>query len=685
MNVKYDLEFLKNNPVFWSRLGFCYDPPIENERGEPLVFTENFEKYVSTHRDFLKAGVKIHTSILHSGWVGVDKYDYTLTDRVLDAVFSAGDDILYIPRIKLNVPIDWCYENPEDVFVYYGGPDTADGIRALVGTEKQDYLGYESPSGYYRAGDYVDPRPNVGGLIARQSFSSERWLCDAGEALRRLVGRLESSKYADRIIGYHIAYGISGETALWGRINKRYGDYGINNRRALYKYGLEKYGSPDALAEAWCQENVTEDTLRIPTPDERAGRTSVPEEYLRFRDTDRLAIDLDLFTAEVNANALEHFAKIVKSRADKLVGAFYGYLLYIDNSAYTGHIALERLLSSPYVDFFAAPKAYARSGAGEPGGEICPAQSINLRKLFVDELDNRTYLATENEDDKKDGFVAANSSDSVSVMWREFSKDLSHNSGFWWMDLGGGWFADELLMSTVKSLVDLNGTLRCEAHESVSDVLVVFDERSMAYMRESVDMHRGYLRELITNLAASSVVFDVYRARDLERIDLSRYKLVIFAYNVYADSSLCRLISELPESTTVAYCYLFGAWDEKGSTLSRLPDSRHSEYDFPLLSNTRSYSPTESAIAITEPYITSKELRSLAERAGCHVYTEAEDVTVYADNRFTAVFNDRTTVGTVTLRERGDYVDAVSGEIYLDTDVVPLPSGERWVRFIRPL
>lgn len=683
--MKYDLEFLKNNPVFWSRLGFCYDPPIENERGEPLVFTENFEKYVSTHRDFLTAGVKIHTSILHSGWVGVDKYDYTLTDRVLDAVFSAGDDVLYIPRIKLNVPIDWCYENPEDVFVYYGGPDTADGIRELVGTERQDYLGYESPSGYYRAGDYVDTRPNVGGLIARQSFSSERWLCDAGEALRRLVDRLESSKYADRIIGYHIAYGISGETALWGRINRRYGDYGINNRRAFYEYGLKMYGTPEKLSEAWCQPHVTADTLRLPTPDERAGATDIPAQQLRYRDSDRIAIDLDLFTADVNANALEHFAGIVKSRTDKLVGAFYGYLLYINNSAYTGHTALERLLTSPYVDFFAAPKAYARSGAGEPGGEICPAQSINLRKLFVDELDNRTYLATENDEDRKEGFVASDVSDSVSVMWREFAKDLSHDSGFWWMDLGGGWFADKVLMGTVEKLVELNNELRREKHESVSDALVVFDERSMVHMRESVDMHRGYLRELITNLAASGVVFDVYRSTDLGMLDLTRYKLVILAYNIYADSSLCLLISKLPESTTIAYCYLFGAWNEGGRALQTLPDGRFSEYDFPLLSGTCRGSLPERAIAIADPYITSRELRSLAVNAGCHVYTDTTGITVYADSRFTAIFNDSTTDGAVTLRSRSDYIDSVSGEIYRHTDVIPLPSTERGVRFIRPL
>ena len=84
------------------------------------------------------------------------------------------------------------------------------------------------------AGDYVDPRPNVGGMIARQSFSSQKWLHDAGIALEKFIDHLETGKYGDRIMGYHIAYGTSGECVLWGRISARYGDYGIGHKKPLF-------------------------------------------------------------------------------------------------------------------------------------------------------------------------------------------------------------------------------------------------------------------------------------------------------------------------------------------------------------------------------------------------------------------------------------------------------------------
>jgi hypothetical protein len=187
---------------------------------------------------------------LPSGWVGVNEYDYSLTDKVMDEVFRDNDDIYFIPRIKLNVPIDWCYENPEDVFVYYGGPETAEEIRSVVGTLQHDYIGYDSPHGYYASGEFEDTRPNVGGVIARQSFSSKKWLEDAKEALTRVINRLENGKYGKRILGYHIAYGTSGETVVWGRVSNKYGDWGINNKKAFFEWAKAKYGSLSEIEKA---------------------------------------------------------------------------------------------------------------------------------------------------------------------------------------------------------------------------------------------------------------------------------------------------------------------------------------------------------------------------------------------------------------------------------------------------
>ena len=684
-----NIDFLKKNPIFWSRLGFCYDPPLKNAAGKPFAFTENFEKQISYHRDFNLAGVNLHTSVLHLGWMGVNEYDYSLTDRVLDAVFSSGDDVYYIPRIKVNVPIDWCFENPEEVFVYSDGPRTADEIKALVGTEKQDYLGYDTPDGYYKSGDFVDRRPNVGGVIARQSFSSRKWLKDAGEALSRLIDRLENGKYGNRILGYHIAYGTSGETILWGRTSKKYGDYGIANRREFYRFGIEKYGSREALSRAWCQPNVTEESLVIPSVEERIGKKDTLEGFFRANPEDKILIDYDLFTSEANVRAIEHFGKIVKEKTGKLVGSFYGYSVCIADSAYAGHLGLERLLSSPYVDFLAAPKVYRRSLAGEPGGEISPAQSINLSKIFLDELDNRTHVGVCKEDIEA-GYVSKNLDETLTVMYREFSKDLSHDSGFWWMDLGGGWFDDKDLMDNIAKLVKLNRNLRKKEHKSVADMLIVYDERSIAATAISIDIHQGFLRTLINETNTSGIVADIYRAPDLPKISLSQYKLIVFAQNFYMSDETRKIIDSLPSDVTIAFSHAAGIWGDDGYSLENFEKiTSHKivgfdtswEYDFPEISAERLPEGKKNRIVLTKPYMKADEIRRLAKAAGCHVYSEDDGMVIYGDNRFMGLFN-KYPGGEVRLKEVGDYRDEISGEIFKNTDVIPLPEKEKSARLI---
>jgi len=660
MDINKAKEFIKKNPIFWSRLGFCYDPPLKNAEGRPLVFNENLEKFAKTHRSFTKAGVKIHSSILHSGWVGVDEYDYSLTDRVLDAVFKDNPDIYYIPRIKLNVPVDWCYENPEDVFVYYGGPQTREEIKKTVGTKKHDYIGYDSETGYYASsndGGFVDTRPNVGGIISMQSFSSEKWLFDAGVALKKVMERIENSKYADRILGYHIGYGTSGETVVWGRISNKYGDYGINNRNEFIKWGERKYGSKKSLANAWGQ---SEDDLHIPSPDERAGSTESLERLMRAEGNNQACIDYDIFVSETNANATEHFAKIVKEfNKDKLVGIFYGYFMHIDNSAYTGHLAIEKLLNSPYIDFFAAPKSYYRCNGGEPGGELCPAQSINLKKMWIDETDIRTFLAKGVEESS---WESDSAEDTICILRREFSKNLAHNSGFWWMDLGGYWYDSDILMDEIAHLTALNDKIQKNEHKSISDVLIIVDENCINHMRLNGTLRSAFMEDFICEANMTGALCDVFRLSDFENLDLSQYKLIIFAYCFQVDRKTRNLISDkISENTMVMYNYAAGVLDGDDFSLENVKAFTGFEIyeikgdgDIPTLTVAKSdnikilaensenntvLAQKENRIINLMPFMRSDLLRIIEKESGCTFYTEESGSTVYGDNRFIGIFS----------------------------------------------
>lgn len=510
------VEYLRENPVFWSRLGFSYDPPICDENGDIIVFNKNFSEYTAVHDSFADAGVKIHTCVLHSGWVGVHKFDYSVCDRVLESLFASGKVEYFIPRIKLNVPVEWCRENPTEVCVYEDGPRDTEGIRTLVGTEKHDWLGYESKAGYYNANGWQDPRPNLGGVISLQSFSSEKWLSDASEVLEKLIDHIAKSPYGDRVIAYHIAFGTSGESMLWGRISGKFADYGISNQEHFLRWAIKKYGDRDKMLKAWGIEGYE---CIIPHSKLREGKP--------FRDEvlDSWSIDYDLYMGEVTTNAIMRFADVVHKNTDKPFGTFYGYILHMSRTAYTGHLSFGRLLDSGKVDFFAAPKSYYRSSPGEPGGVMAPTASVNSRSLWLDECDIRTHLSLDTI-----GGVAKNAEETYSAQLREVAKNISHNSGFWYMDLGGNWYNDAGIMENISKIVSANERIRKKEHKSVAEITVIVDEQAVL---KTIPTRARATENLLRELQLCGAPIDIIFAHDIGKISLGKTKLAVIMAPYY--------------------------------------------------------------------------------------------------------------------------------------------------------
>lgn len=618
MDKEQALTLLRNHPVFWSRLGFCYDPPLADEDGKPLVFSKNFEGLLNTHDAFSDAGVKLHTCILHSGWVGVDRYDYSLCDKVLESIFASGKTEYFIPRIKLNVPIDWCAENPTEVYVYEDGPRDPEQIRKLVGTLKHDYLGYDSAAGYYNAEGWQDKRPNVGGCIARQSFSSDKWLADAGEALRRLIEHLERSPWADRILAYHIAYGTSGESMFWGRQSDRFGDYGVTNREKFWQWGLEKYGSRQRLIEAWGAQSESE---VVPPSYLREKAVVTEQDLCRDNVTDCWSLDYDRFSCEVNVAALNHFGKIVKQyTSGKAVGCFYGYILHVSRSAYTGFLGWKKLLESEYVDFFAAPKSYFRCGAGEPGGVMAPTVSINQKRLWVDECDIRTHLAS--------GFDNTTSpEETYAVFLRETCKNMTQNSGFWFMDLGGGWYNDAGIMAHVASLVKAAAAVRERPYQSVAQITVIADEDSILRTHPKVTQPtENWLR----NLQLAGAPIDIIFSHDIGEADLSKTKVAVLLNPLGMNASqVDALRGCLSADATILCC---------GKAVGE-------------------------GVQVAPLDATTAQLRAILETANVHCYAPAQ-CTVYADNRVVSFFPREDMEFVPALPENARLTNLLTGEAY---------------------
>lgn len=690
-------NYLRKEPFFWSRLGFCYDPPRCDNENKPIIFSRQYDKYRKFHKDFENAGIKYHTTILHSGWIDDNTFDYSLTDETLDALLKDNPDILYMPRVKLNAPPGWCKNHPEDVFLYEEAKDLSlDEISKKCCTLEHDYFGFNCPEGYsVNGGDgsFVDDRPNVDGIIGMQSFSSPKWILDASYALKKLIEHIDNGPYAKQVIGYHIAYGQCGETCLWGswrsREEQRRGDFGHTNTKEFIKYGLNKYKTEDELLKKWKVNSI--DEIRAPS----VSVFDVKKESLRdlFYDDKQnlICLDYNEFASNVNARACETFCKVVKdaTNGEKAAGIFYGYI-YMPQSAYMSHCDIDTILNSPYIDFLASPKAYFRTLAGDPGGEQAPTYSINKKKVWLDEIDNWTHL------DKREG-RAENLFETRTLILRECVKNISCNQGFWWMDLGEGWYDMPEIMDYIKELGMAQKKADKKIHKSISEILIVVDENSIKSMSASYGLTGGLLYNLQTELKLVGAPVDTLRLTDLYETNLSQYKLIVFLNAFKVDDKLRKILKENAKGKTYLWNYAAGILNPdfsmeniKNLTGFNIKEFNHNyqteeigykikqlkfgpvkeiELDFPLIEilpdkdiEVISKYPNEKilsaktnkdggkSILCTFASMIADDFRKIAQDAGCKMYAPL-NTTVYADNRIIGVFPKEDVAYTLDLEK----------------------------------
>lgn len=695
----YNTEILKDEFIFWSRLGYGCDPPKRNDDGTFYTKEPLCENAVYHREMYHKANIKIHTSIVCSGWMGDNSYDYSLCDSILEELFRDNEDIYFIPRVKLNAPIDWCLAHPEELWVYPHGPSEVEKIRALVGTKHHDLIGTSAATGIENT------------CIARQSLCSKKWLEDASEAFLRFLEHVENGSYADRIIGYHFGYGKASETHPWSGhgIN---GDFGISARKNFYNWALNRYGSSEELQNRW-EQKVTPDCVPVPVQYDFQEDKDNLHKFFYQDGIGRLCYDYTLFMEETHVKNITALSRIVKEKTGKLAGIFHGYVMH-PGANYVGHTDLQKILEIPSVDFIAAPKSYYRYEAGEPCTSYCVPMSVNRRKLWVEEVDLRTHLsALESKGVNK---KAGTDMESRVLFWREFARCTMSKSGQWWMDLGGGWYHDDILIKEISAINDIKHKLSQKQGESISEILIVVDEACMRMTAPDYSLHIRLLQDFVCEMNLIGAPSDVYLLSDLEHINLSKYKVIAFsnAFEMGIDS-LKKL--GIPKGATVIWNYAAGILGEgfdianieklTGFMIKELKRNNTFPYieiinpEKPLLlykdalTSTHPAMPEltdlpENGVAVAEriaenggkivyaalPVLRADMLRKIAEEAGVNLIAP-DGCVVYGDSRYIGIFSSKAVEGKLKLN--CCVKDVTGGEIY-DDGVVNLVMKEKDMR-----
>ncbi|MDD4869671.1 MAG: beta-galactosidase [Kiritimatiellae bacterium] len=502
-----------------------------------MTYNRQEHKYF---RDFGEAGVDLATfsatsdysyySLAPPTWLAPDIFDFSHFDDRIIAILEANPNAYLFPRIYISAPPWWCEAYPDEV-----------AKQAEIVPSK---------------GDHFSGKPFA-------TPASEKWRKDTAMALRKFIEHIRSSPYADRVIGYHIASLHTEEWFyhnFWGNPPSYWG-YSKPDIESFRKWLKKRYGNIEALRRAWHDGKVDFSAV---VPPRKAERLSTDLGFFRDPAKSRRIIDFYIYYNDIMVDTIEYFARVVKEATNResIFGVFYGYVFELSGSPEGGHMALERLLRSPDVDFLTAPSSYAFRALGTGCSTFMSlTEAIKLHgKLWFNENDYRTHLMPQ----KKGVFDAIdlnNLDESISIQKRELGLVLSLGTGMWWFDMGGGWYDEPGFMKAIAEMNDVGERSIAFDRSSAAEIAVVVDEESMCFgdgKGRFANLLLGQQRKELHRLGAP---FDFVFLSDLE--SLRPYKMYIFLNTFKLDQTQRGMIDKTvkKDGKVVVWVYASGFVD----------------------------------------------------------------------------------------------------------------------------
>lgn len=472
-------------------------------------------------RQFARIGFRLYQLdlFLESVWPAEGPLDIEPARKQIRGVLDACPDGAVVLRWHLNAPPWWAAEHPEELTRYANGD--------LESIDRN-----------------TPPRTLMDDLrrTPRVSLASKRWREMAAAKTIELLERLAKTPEGNALAGVHVACGVYGEWHYWGFMrNEPDSSAPMQARFGEYRKALGKSAVP------------------VPGLEERAALDDGI-----FRDPQKRDKVIDYYRCqqELVAGNILHFCRVVKQNWPRkiLTGTFYGYFFSMfDRQATGGHLCLAKILASPDVDYLSAPQAYGAAYRDMGGCGITRAlvESVRLHgKLFLDEMDQTPSWKWANNVDT--AFVIDDLAADFALIRRNTLESFVRGMGLWFYDFGpanmSGWWADRRLLAEIRRLKEILERYHRREYRPAGDVLFVYDT-DVFYYTGSVQGADN----LTDTVAVNRVIGDAWRAgaaietihlADLERVDLSRFKVVVLANTWLLNAAQRRLIRERVISDT---------------------------------------------------------------------------------------------------------------------------------------
>lgn len=678
--------------------------PTFEVNGSPFL-TPAFETYIPKEnyfRQFAEAGTQLFSFNTNAAacdyghslpaWVEVDVWDYTQFDQLMDSILRVKPDAMVMPRVNMGTPRWWLDAHPEELERFEDGGAMYDPARIGVTLPKDR------------------PFPSI---------ASEVWREDMSEALRRLLKHVEEKGYLDHIFGYMIVGMHTEEWYHWSAGSQECLGYSAPTVSAFRQWLQNKYGSDDALRQAW---HAPAATIATAQPPSCAARKDEGSGTFRDPTTAMPVIDFLCFWNELIPDTISYFAAEVKGQQPgKAVGGFYGYMYEFDGNPEFGHSALGEYLRSPHLDFMLVTASYFNrqlpTGADYPRSAF---SSVALHgKVWYHDNDTISYLGPKmhgldqpgRENDPWWGQLRLlgltnTPEETISIYRRGMGFVFSHGFYGSFFDLHGGYFDSPPLMEEVGRLNRLAQQSATSNRSSAAEILAVSDEDSCAYVTHRNPLLTHALRSPQVALCQIGAPVDHVLLEDLREMDLRRYKLVVFLNCFNVSSEERRVITRKlkRDGKWLVWCHAAGLFNgnkrseaemqeltslpvalEDGTSglRSTLPSGEVIGPETPSVQGTvlkgegfetlgvlasngssaigKRHHDGWTAVSMPTPDVPASLYRKLAREAGVHIYNGHDD-TLYANQDFICVSALDDGPRTIRLPESGTWQDAITRE-----------------------
>ncbi|MGQ9852722.1 MAG: hypothetical protein ACUVTG_04900 [Candidatus Oleimicrobiaceae bacterium] len=444
-------------------------------------------------------------------WFEDGRFDLGVARRQIGGVLAACPEAAVFVRLHVNAPRWWTKAHHEEWTRYVDVPVTV-----------------EDEVGLHRIIEYDN------GPLNRVSLASERWRQEASDKVVQLCRELATTEEGNALAGLQVACGVYGEWHYWGFFRNE-PDNGAAMTRHFRAWLRHRYRTDEALRAAWHDPEVALETAEVPGVDVRR-RTGAG--LFRCPRSERWVIDYYRCQQELVAENIVHFCRLAKENWPRplVTGTFYGYLFpMFGRLAVGGHLELQKILASPWIDYLSGPQCYFPFST-EPGGAYRSRsllESCRLHgKLWLDEMDQKPSLLWNH---LAPGYQGSGQK-SLALLRRNLSATLTRGHGLWLYDFGvgfanAGWWDHPVLAAEIRRLHELFASRLDVEFCSDADVLVVYDTESFYYLATTPlgdPVSQALLDETTLAIYLSGAVCDQIHRSDLGRVDLDKYRVVIF-------------------------------------------------------------------------------------------------------------------------------------------------------------